>query len=133
MVGLGFEFGPLGDPHCRPVCEKTGMELAKEARAGRLIIWQSAGSWVIGEGGTSNRLAHCPAPVPFSESQQEGEPSGALRVWVLVFYELSALLSGSRSNLSSQSFCCPKQEAAGSELGSHLLAYVFPKQGCNKT
>lgn len=26
--------------------------------------------------------------MPFSESQQEGEPSGALRVRVLVFYEL---------------------------------------------
>lgn len=59
MVGLGFEFGPLGDPHRHPVCEKTGMELVEKARAGCLIVWQSAGSWVIGEGGTSNRLAPC--------------------------------------------------------------------------
>lgn len=35
--------------------------------------------------------------------------------------------------LSSRVSVDPKQEAAGSELILHLLAYVFPKQGRNTT
>lgn len=71
--------------------------------------------------------------MPFSESQQEEEPSGALRVWVLVFYELLLCCQNLAVISHPRVYCCPKQEAAGSELVSRLLAYVFPKQGCNKT
>lgn len=76
----------------------------------------------------------CPAPTDFSESSLKGKLVGFAELWGSLSLKNFLLCHGELPNILSSGISLdPNQEAAGSELVLHLLAYVFPKQGRNKT